>query len=127
VNIIHEVRRVVAARLGTQLRIAGGADFMGYDRGLHRPRAQAILDAIRELFPDPGDLSRAGYWTGLRPMTPDGMPILGPTPYDNLYLNTGHGSLGWTLACGSAQVLAELICGREPPIDLRGFSLGRFG
>jgi D-amino-acid dehydrogenase len=127
VNIIHEARRVVAARLGPQLRIAGGADFTGYDRGLHRSRAQAILDAMRELFPAPGDLSHAGYWTGLRPMTPDGMPILGPTRYDNLYLNTGHGSLGWTLACGSAQVLAELICGREPPIDIRGFSLDRFG
>ena len=127
VNIIHEARRAVAARLGPQLRIAGGADFVGHDRALDCPRARVVLDAIRELFPAPGDLSQAGYWAGLRPMTPDGMPILGPTRYRGLYLNTGHGSLGWTLACGSAQALAELLCDREPPIDIHGFSLERFG
>ena len=78
---------------------------------------------MTDLFPGGGDVSRATFWTGLRPMTPDGPPVIGPTRYSNLYLNTGHGTLGWTMAAGSGRVLADLISGRRPEIDLAGLTL----
>lgn len=126
VNIIHEARRVVVSRLGGRLRIAGGADIVGYDTDLSRQRAQTILAAALDLFPNSGDTSSAVYWAGLRPMTPDGLAMLGPSPYRNLYLNTGHGSLGWTLACGSGRAVADVVSGHNPEIDLQGFSIDRF-
>lgn len=127
INIIHQTRRIVMSRLGDRLRIAGGADIVGYDTGIDTRRAQAVLSAALELFPNPGDIDSAEYWAGLRPMTPDGLPILGATCYRNLYLNTGHGSLGWTLACGSARAVADLISSRTPEIDLQPYSASRFG
>jgi D-amino-acid dehydrogenase len=77
------------------------------------------------LFPG-GDLPQATFWTGLRPMTPDGTPVIGATRYDNLFLNTGHGTLGWTMACGSGQLLADLITGRQPAIRTEGLALDRY-
>ena len=126
VNIIYEARRIVISRLGAQIRIAGGADVVGYDRQLDIKRAQAVLSPAFTLFPQLGDREQAVYWTGLRPMTPDGPPLLGPTPYRNLFLNTGHGSLGWTLACGSARAVADLVSGGKPAIDLQDYALTRF-
>jgi D-amino-acid dehydrogenase len=79
-----------------------------------------------QLFPG-GDLSRAEFWTGLRPMTPDSTPIVGRTPHRNLFLNTGHGTLGWTMACGSGQLLADIITGRSPSISLEGLAVDRYG
>jgi D-amino-acid dehydrogenase len=81
---------------------------------------------IGDLFPGAGDLAQAEYWCGLRPMTPDNPPVLGATPYKNLFLNTGHGTLGWTMTCGSGRVIADLISGRQPQIDLQGLTLARF-
>ena len=85
-----------------------------------------MLSPAFTLFPQLGDREQAVYWTGLRPMTPDGPPLLGPTPYRNLFLNTGHGSLGWTLACGSARAVADLVSGGKPAIDLQDYALTRF-
>jgi len=126
VNIIYEARRVVTSRLGTRLRIAGGADVVGYDGRLDINRAKAVLSPAFALFPQLGEREEAVYWTGLRPMTPDGPPILGRTPYQNLFFNTGHGSLGWTLACGSARAVADLVSGSTPEVDIQDYAFTRF-
>src|SRR3989304_4786105 len=89
------------------------------------PRCNTIKHVLNDLFPGAGDLSRAQYWCGLRPMTPDNPPVLGTTIYKNLFLNTGHGTLGWTMACGSGKVIADLVSGRQPEIDLDGLTLAR--
>jgi D-amino-acid dehydrogenase len=81
---------------------------------------------VGDLFPQGGDLARATFWTGLRPMTPDGTPVLGATRLANLFLSTGHGTLGWTMAAGSGSVIADIIGGRQPPIDLEGLSIARY-
>jgi len=81
---------------------------------------------VRDLFPHGGDLAKATFWTGLRPMTPDGPPVIGPTPIPNLYLNTGHGTLGWTMACGSGRLLADLLSGRRPEIEARDLAISRY-
>jgi len=82
---------------------------------------------VRDLFPEGGDLSRAEFWTGLRPMTPDGTPLVGPSPIPGLWLNTGHGTLGWTMAAGSGQLLSDLISGSTPAISDEGLTLARYG
>jgi D-amino-acid dehydrogenase len=101
------------------------AELGGFDLRLD-PRRRATLEMVtRDLFPG-GDLAAAEFWTGLRPMTPDGTPVIGPTRYHNLFLNTGHGTLGWTMACGSGRLLADQIIGRKPAIDPAGLSLERY-
>jgi D-amino-acid dehydrogenase len=106
--------------MGKRLRLTSTAEFSGYDRS-HRPRDfRAMLRLGRELFPTAGDYDQPDCWAGLRPMTPQGTPFLGPARYRNLYLNTGHGHIGWTMACGSAKVTADLIAGRDPGVDLEG-------
>jgi D-amino-acid dehydrogenase len=106
--------------MGKRLRLTSTAEFSGYDRS-HRPRDfRAMLRLGRELFPSAADYDQPDYWAGLRPMTPEGTPFLGPAHYRNLYLNTGHGHIGWTMSCGSAKVTADLIAGREPGVDLQG-------
>ena len=82
---------------------------------------------MTDLYPKGGDVAKASYWCGLRPMTPDGPPIIGPTRYSNLYLNTGHGTLGWTMACGSGRVMADMLVGRRPEVDVSGLSIERYG
>ena len=110
-------------RIGDRVRVAGSAELTGYDTTLTPGRIHHLRTFFHTLFPDyPGQALDEG-WTGLRPMTPDGSPYLGPTPIKGLYVNTGHGHLGWTMACGSASILADLICGRDPDIDLRGMTL----
>ncbi len=126
-TLTDETYKVVITRLGTRLRAAGTAEFAGYDTSLRADRTETVLASLRELFPHAADYTRAEPWAGLRPMTPDNLPVLGPTPYKNLFLATGHGTLGWTLACGSGQVLADLVSGRTPEIDLEGLTLARFG
>lgn len=127
VSVTDEVRRIVVSRLGNRLRAAGQAEVAGYDRTVEADRAQSVLEAVRALFPALGEDLEPEFWCGLRPMTPDGVPVLGKAPgRDNLYLNTGHGTLGWTLAMGSAALLAELIGGREPSVDPENFSADRF-
>ncbi len=125
--IVDDHRKIAVTRLGDRIRLAGTAEFAGYDTTPNTRRGAMLLDAFAALFPEYPKHGKAQHWHGLRPMTPDGRPILCRTRYANLYLNTGHGPLGWTLACGSAKALADVMSDRRPEIDLAGFSIGRFG
>ncbi len=126
VPLVDSGRKLAIVRLGDRLRLAGTAELTGYDTTLNPARGANLLDSLRTLLPAATpNQAAARPWTGLRPMTPDGIPILGPTPYANLFLNLGHGHLGWTMACGSARLLADLITGHPPEIDLTGMTLDR--
>jgi len=116
-SLSDDAHKLVLSRLGDRLRIAGTAELNGYDTGINEVRCQAIVKRVMELFPDAGDPSQATYWAGLRPATPTNLPCLGTTKYSNLFLNTGHGTLGWTLACGSGRILADLVGGRRPEVE----------
>ena len=105
----------------------GTAELAGFRMDLREPRRRTLLHVVGDLFPDGGDRSQACFWTGLRPMTPDGTPVLGPTPIGNLWLSTGHGTLGWTMAAGSGRLLADWMSGRAPEIDTEGLALSRYG
>ena len=125
-TVLDETYKIALTRMGDRLRVGGMAELAGFDTRLN-PRRRATLEKVtRELFPG-GDLSQAQFWTGLRPMTPDGTPLVGATPLQRLYLNTGHGTLGWTMACGSAQLLADVISGRQPAIRTEGLDMSRYG
>jgi D-amino-acid dehydrogenase len=126
ISITDDAVKLVYSRLGQRLRIAGTAEFAGYNTALTPGRAEGILATARELFPNAGDFERAEFWTGLRPLTPDGAPIIGKTPFRNLTLNTGHGTLGWTLAAGSGRVTADLVCGQTPGVEIGGLTAARF-
>lgn len=126
VSITDDEHKMVYSRLGDRLRCAGTAEMTGYDTRLTEARWQLIRRHAQELFPQAGDFAKAEPWTGLRPVTPDSVPLLGGTPYVNLFLDTGHGTLGWTMACGSGRVLADLVSGRQPDIDTAGLGLDRF-
>jgi D-amino-acid dehydrogenase len=117
VSLSDDAYKLVLSRMGDRLRIAGTAELSGYNTELNTVRCEAIVRRVMRLFPDAGDPSRAEYWTGLRPATPSNLPCVGATRYPNLYLNTGHGTLGWTLACGSGRILADLISGRRPEVE----------
>ncbi|MFN7085273.1 MAG: D-amino acid dehydrogenase [Burkholderiales bacterium] len=117
VSLTDEAHRLVFSRLGNRLRIAGTAELAGYDTAIDRARCEAILRRVFEMFPAAGDRDRAGFWAGLRPATPGNVPLIGGTRYPNLFLNTGHGTLGWTLACGSGKSLAAIIGGKAPETD----------
>ncbi len=116
VSLTDEAAKIVISRLGNRLRAAGTAELAGYDTSMNPVRCAAITRRIRELFPALGGITTVQTWTGLRPATPNNVPVIGKTKLRNLYLNTGHGTLGWTLACGSASVLADLISGRQPQV-----------
>lgn len=123
---VDELNLVAFARLGDRLRLTGTADFAGYAT-THQPEHFAVmLKSARELFPRAADFDRPDYWACLRPMTPDGPPILGLARHRNLYLNTGQGHMGWTMACGSSRIVADMIDGRLPEIDVRGLTVERF-
>ncbi|WP_158045277.1 D-amino acid dehydrogenase [Skermanella pratensis] len=126
-TVMDETYKVAVTRLGDRIRVGGTAELTGYDLTLRPSRRGPLDHVVTDLFPRGGDVSRAEYWTGLRPMTPDGPPIIGPTPLANLYLNTGHGTLGWTMAAGSGRVLADMVSGRTADIDLEGMTIGRYG
>ncbi len=121
VSLTDEAAKIVVSRLGARLRAAGTAELAGYDLGVNAVRCEAIAKRVRSLFPRLQSSKPPGFWAGLRPATPDNVPLIGRTRLRNLYLNTGHGTLGWTLACGSARVIADLVSGRTPEIG------GRFG
>ena len=121
VSLTDDEHKLVFSRLGERLRIAGTAELNGYNTELNEARCRAILRRTLELFPGAADAARAQFWTGLRPATPNNIPYIGATPYPNLYLNTGHGTLGWTHACGSGRAIAEIVSGRRPEIDF-GFT-----
>ncbi len=120
---VDENNLVAYARMGNRLRITATAEFSGYDRS-HTPNDfRFMLSVARDLFPGGGDYAQPMYWAGLRPMTPEGTPILGKAKFRNLFFNTGHGHIGWTMSCGSARVTADLVSGRKPDIDVEGMTL----
>jgi D-amino-acid dehydrogenase len=118
--------RVVFAPLGARLRIVSTAEFAGFDTSLNQRRLTLMRKAARVLLPGAADYASAEPWAGLRPATPDNVPILGPTKYRNLWLDTGHGTLGWTQACASGRLVADLVAERTPSVDLEGLTLDRF-
>ncbi len=126
-TIMDETHKVAITRLGDRIRVAGTAEIAGYSNRLGPHATDTVKHVIGDLFPKGGDLSQAEGWTGLRPMTPDGTPVLGGTKYDNLFLNTGHGTLGWTMACGSGRAVADVVLGREPEISFDGLTAARYG
>jgi D-amino-acid dehydrogenase len=117
VSLTDDEYKLVFSRLGNRLRIAGTAEFNGYDRDLNRIRCEAIVQRTQALFPGAGDASQAQFWTGLRPATPSNVPIIGRSKIKNLYFNTGHGTLGWTHSCGSGKSIALLVSGKVPEVD----------
>ncbi|MDR1662447.1 MAG: FAD-dependent oxidoreductase, partial [Azoarcus sp.] len=121
VAMTDDGRKIVFSRLGQCLRVAGTAEFNGYGLGLNDVRCRALVTRTHELFPELKPADEAQFWCGLRPTTPSNVPFVGPTRLSNLYLDTGHGTLGWTMACGSGRVLADLIDGKTPEIALRSF------
>ncbi len=125
-SVTDEAQKLVYSRLGNRLRIAGTAEFVGYDASVTPARAQQVLKKALDLFPNAGDVSQAKLWAGLRPLTPDGMPVIGPSPYKKLFLNTGHGTLGWTLGAGSGRVAADIIGGAKPEVEAADYAMTRF-
>ena len=117
VSLTDDEYKLVFSRLGDRLRIAGTAELNGYDRDLNRVRCEAIVRRTEELFPGAGDTTQAQFWTGLRPATPSNVPLIGGTKLGNLFLNTGHGTLGWTHACGSGKSIARIVSGLAPEVD----------
>ena len=125
-TIMDETHKVAVTRLGDRIRVGGTAELAGYSLNLREPRRATLNHVVTDLFPKGGDVARAEFWCGLRPMTPDGTPIVGPTPIDNLLLATGHGTLGWTMAAGTGRVIADLVSGRKPDIDIAGLTMSRY-
>ena len=125
-TIMDETHKVAVTRLGDRIRVGGTAELAGYDLKLRAPRRRTQEHVVTDLFPRGGDVGRAEFWCGLRPMTPDGTPVIGPTRYPNLFLATGHGTLGWTMAAGTGRVLTDLIGGRKPEISLDGLTIARY-
>ncbi|MFK4385686.1 D-amino acid dehydrogenase [Bradyrhizobium sp. USDA 223] len=125
-TVMDESYKVAITRLGNRIRVGGTAEISGYSDKLYDARRATLDHSLTDLFPRGGDLSKATFWSGLRPMTPDGPPVIGRTHYANLHLNTGHGTLGWTMSCGSGRVLADMLSGKKPDIDVSALSVERY-
>ncbi len=125
-TVMDETHKVAVTRLGDRIRVGGMAELAGFDLRLDPRRRETLEFVVGDLFPGGGDAARATFWTGLRPMTPDGTPIVGPTAVPGLWLATGHGTLGWTMAAGTGRLLADWIGGGRPRIDVEGLSLARY-
>lgn len=125
-TVMDETFKVAISRFDDRIRVGGTAELASYDLSLLEKRRATIGMVVRDIFPEGGDVAKAEFWAGLRPMTPDSTPIIGATRHDNLWLNTGHGTLGWTMSCGSAQLLADLIDGRDTAIDPDGLDVSRY-
>jgi len=125
-TVMDETFKVAITRLGDRIRVGGTAELAGYSNTLREPRRRTLVHSVTDLFPHGGDVARAKFWTGLRPMTPDGPPVVGPTKIANLWLNTGHGTLGWTMSCGSGALLADLMSGKRPNIEHEDLAIGRY-
>ena len=125
-TIMDETHKVAVTRLGNRIRVGGTAQLSGFNLDLESGRRKTLEFVVNDLFPHGGDVQRAEFWTGLRPMTPDGTPILGACRLDNLMLSTGHGTLGWTMAAGTGRVMADLISGKKPQIDMEGLGVERY-
>jgi len=127
-SVMDKTCKVAITRLGTRIRVGGTAEISGYDLRLDPARRATLEHSVGDLFPGAGDLGAASFWCGLRPMTPDGPPVIGRAPsHANLFLSTGHGTLGWTMACGSGRAIADLVSGRKPEIEVGDLGLGRYG
>ena len=125
-TVMDESHKVAVTRLGERIRVGGTAELAGYNLRLHDARRQTLEHVVTDLFPRGGDVSRAEFWCGLRPMTPDGTPVVGATRLPNLFLATGHGTLGWTMAAGTGRVIADVISGKTPGIDMSGLTVDRY-
>ena len=126
-TVMDETYKIAITRLGDRIRVGGTAEIAGYDLKLRPSRRAALEHSVTDLFGGGGHVDRATFWCGLRPMTPDGPPIIGRAGPAGLFLNTGHGTLGWTMACGSGRVLADLVSDRTPDIDVADLGVGRYG
>jgi D-amino-acid dehydrogenase len=125
-TVLDETYKIAITRFDDRIRVGGMAEVVGFDHTLKAARRATLEMVVNDLFPGAGNTAAASFWTGLRPMTPDGTPIVGRTPLDNLFLNTGHGTLGWTMSCGSGQLLADLMSGRQPAIRADDLSVHRY-
>jgi D-amino-acid dehydrogenase len=129
-TVMDETYKVAITRFDNRIRVGGMAELAGYDLSLNPRRRETLEMVLNSLFPNGGDVSKSQFWTGLRPMTPDGTPIIGrassKSVHDNVWLNTGHGTLGWTMACGSGQVLADLMAGKKTAIQSDDLALSRY-
>ena len=125
-TIMDETYKVAVTRFENRIRVAGTAELAGFDPALPDKRLATLNHVVANLFPQGTDLTQAEYWTGFRPMTPDGTPIIGETKIENLFTNTGHGTLGWTMACGSADILTEVIT-RSNNLQYKELSTYRYG
>jgi D-amino-acid dehydrogenase len=125
---MDETYKVAITRFDDRIRVGGMAELAGFDLSLNPRRRETLEMVLGSLFPKGGDVSKSLFWTGLRPMTPDGTPIIGKASemYNNVWLNTGHGTLGWTMAAGSAQVLADLLAGQKPAIQSDDLAITRY-
>ncbi len=119
VSLTDEAKKIVFSRIGDRLRIAGTAELAGYNTEINMVRCEALIRRARELFPDAADYDHPQYWTGLRPATPSNRPLIGRAHFTNLFLNTGHGTLGWTEGPGSGKALADLVSGKVPEVDYK--------
>jgi len=124
-TVMDETYKIAITRLGDRIRVGGMAEISGYTNDLGEPRRLTLQHSVTDLFPG-GDISKASFWSGLRPMTPDGTPVIGATKVAGLYLNTGHGTLGWTMSSGSARVVADLVSGKKPDIDATDLAVARY-
>jgi len=125
-TVMDETHKVAITRLDDRIRVGGMAELDGYNTKLRPARRASLEHVVSDLYPDGGDVARARFWCGLRPMTPDGPPVVGRTRYPNLWLNTGHGTLGWTMSCGSGRVLSDLVSGKRPAIDPQDLAISRY-
>ena len=125
-TILDETYKIAVTRFDDRIRVGGMAEVVGYNKDLNPKRRATLELVVNDLFPGAGDTAQASFWTGLRPMTPDGTPVVGATPLSNLFINTGHGTLGWTMSCGSGKLLADLISGRRPAIASDDLSVARY-
>ncbi|MFS2225596.1 D-amino acid dehydrogenase [Pantoea sp. B65] len=125
-TVLDETYKVAITRFDKRIRVGGMAEIVGFNDRLLPARRETLEMVVRDLYPTGGDIAQATFWSGLRPMTPDGTPIVGRTPLRNLFLNTGHGTLGWTMACGSGQLLSDIISGQTPAIAADDLSVMRY-
>ncbi|CAE6729573.1 D-amino acid dehydrogenase [Paraburkholderia nemoris] len=125
-TVLDETYKIAITRFDDRIRVGGMAEIVGFDKSLREARRETLELCVNDLFPGGGDTSKATFWTGLRPMTPDGTPIVGRTPVPNLFLNTGHGTLGWTMSCGSGQLLADVMSSKQPAIKVDDLSVHRY-
>jgi len=124
-TVLDETYKVAVTRFDNRIREGGMAELGGFDLRLNPNRRATLEKVVTDLFPG-GDVPRATFWTGLRPMTPDSTPIVGGTRYANLFLNTGHGTLGWTMACGSGKLISDMVMGQRPEIRTDGLAMDRY-